>query len=473
MSLSDDDVQAIVGHLWAERFVDVARADRLSQFVAGTTGLPSLPAGASREVKGLARLAVKNVMRLVVDAFAQNLTVTGYRSPSALDNDAAMWGLWQGHHLDARQAQVYRPALTFGTGYVAVLPVTEDDEATDEDDSGVTITPHSPKTLVAAYRHPGRDQWPQYALQVWTERTSAGPMLVGRLIDDEATYDVVLRAPSRYANSRAPLSDKVQVAEIGDPVAHGAGVCPVVRFAYATDDEGHSRGEVEPLITDQLAINAVNFDRLIVSRFGAFPQRYVIGWTADKATLARASSMRVWGFEDENVKAGSFAAAAVEPYNSILEEMLGHVALEAQIPVATITGSIANLSAEALAMAEAPHQRKLSSIRESFGESWEQVLGIAARMSGLPAVDPGAEVVWKDTQARSFAAVVDGLVKLAQAGVPMSVLLEQVPGFTQQQVDAARSEMDRTASQAMVTALTGLAAARGVTQAAPVAQIGT
>ena len=183
--------------------------------------------------------------------------------------------------------------------------------------------------------------------------------------------------------------------------------------------------------------------------------------------------MRVWGFEDTDVKAGAFPSASVEPYNSILEEMLGHVALEAQIPVAVITGSVSNLSAEALAMAEAPHQRKLSSMRETFGESWEQVLSVAARMSGLPPADPAAEVVWKDTQARSFAAVVDGLVKLAQAGVPMSVLLEQVPGFTQQQVDAARSEMDRTASQAMVTALSALATNRGTPTAPVPAQIGT
>lgn len=455
MPLSTTEATAVVKHLWAERFKDAARADRLSAYADGKAGLPTVPAGATREVRELARISVKNVLRLVVDAFAQNLAVVGYRDPAALDNDAAMWGLWQAHHLDARQAQVYRPALTFGTAYVAVLPSDADDPRTFLDDYGVTITPHSPRSLVAVYEDPRRDTWPVFALEVWLENATGGPRLRARLLDEAFTYAVTLSTPKVSGRGSAQLSaDSATVLEIGDPVPHGAPVCPVVRFAYAADDEGRSRGEVEPLITDQQAINAVNFDRLIVSRFGAFPQRYVIGWTADKSTLARASSMRVWGFEDDNVKAGSFPAASVEPYNSILEEMLGHVALEAQIPVAAITGSVANLSAEALAMAEAPHQRKLHAMRESFGESWELVLSLAANLAGVPQPNTAAEVIWRDTQARSFAAVVDGVVKLVQAGAPLGPLLSQIPGLTQQQVDALVADMDRAQAAGMLAALT-------------------
>ena len=56
-----------------------------------------------------------------------------------------------------------------------------------------------------------------------------------------------------------------------------------MRYVNARDAEELVVGEVEPLITEQRAINVVNFDRMIVSRFGAFPQKYAIGWAAEDA----------------------------------------------------------------------------------------------------------------------------------------------------------------------------------------------
>jgi hypothetical protein len=70
-----------------------------------------------------------------------------------------------------------------------------------------------------------------------------------------------------------------------------------------------------------------------------------------------------------------------------------------------------------------------------FGESWEQVLGLAAELSGGSA-DPLAQVRWKDTEARAYAATVDALGKLAQMlGVPASELWEKIPGVTQADVE--------------------------------------
>ena len=104
---------------------------------------------------------------------------------------------------------------------------------------------------------------------------------------------------------------------------------------------------------------------------------------------------------------------------------------------------------KALAAAEANQQRKLAAKRESFGGSWEQVLRLGAEMAAggdAEAVaentaDAGAEVVWRDTEARSFAAVVDGVTKLASAGVPIEQLLTIVPGMTQQQIQGIKEAM--------------------------------
>jgi hypothetical protein len=110
----------------------------------------------------------------------------------------------------------------------------------------------------------------------------------------------------------------------------------------------------------------------------------------------------------------------MEQYNSVLAEMLEHVAMVAQISPAQVSGKLINVSAEALAAAEANQQRKLQSKRDSFGESWEQTFRLAAEIDGDTAtsLDESSEVVWRDTEARAFGAIVDGISKLAAAVCP-------------------------------------------------------
>jgi hypothetical protein len=55
--------------------------------------------------------------------------------------------------------------------------------------------------------------------------------------------------------------------------------------------------------------------------------------------------------------------------------------------------------------------------------------------------DTSAQVVWRDTEARSLAATVDALGKLTQMlGVPPQSLWERIPGVTQQDVEAWKAQ---------------------------------
>ncbi|MGV7904099.1 hypothetical protein PJN93_30265, partial [Mycobacterium kansasii] len=86
---------------------------------------------------------------MVRDSFAHNLSVVGYRNATATENDPA-WAMWQRNRMDARQAAVYRPALTYGASYVSVLP----------SDKGPVFRTRSPRQLLATYEDPTLDAWP-------------------------------------------------------------------------------------------------------------------------------------------------------------------------------------------------------------------------------------------------------------------------------------------------------------------------
>ena len=93
-----------------------------------------------------------------------------------------------------------------------------------------------------------------------------------------------------------------------------------------------------------------------------------------------------------------------------------------------------NLSAEALVAAEQGHTRKLNERETGFGESWEQVHGLIGGYIGVEVSDQ-AQVRWRDTEARSFAAVVDGLAKLADSlEIPKEALWERIPDVTDQDI---------------------------------------
>jgi hypothetical protein len=460
----------VVSDMWTLQLSELAWLDRIYEYTKGLRGTPTVPEGSSDEVAELAKLSVKNVLGLVRDAFAQNLSVVGYRDAAAKENDEA-WEAWQRNRMDARQAEVYRPALTYGAGYVSVTP--------GADGQSVWRT-HSPRQLLAVYDEPTLDAWPQYGLATWIAQKDAKPHRRGFFYDDTFVYSLDLGPlpvndnGETTAASLKPISLQAVTAIYRHGGTYeGKKVCPIVRFVNARDADDMIVGEIAPLILLQQAINSVNFDRLIAGRFGVRPQWVITGWTAAKEKILKASASRILTFDDPDVKAQSLPPGSIDPYNNVLEEMLQHVAMVAQIsPTRIGGGKMANIAAEALAAYDAIEQRKLAAKQESFGESWEQVLRLAAEMdAAVPdaedaaedvaadeaddqgADDEGAEVIWRDTEVRTFAAVVDGLVKLAQAGVPIEFLLPMVPGMTQQQITAIKNAMRGTGAASIVDKL--------------------
>lgn len=449
--LTPEEVVEVVRDLHKRHRDELPTHDRVDGYLRGVYGRPSVPESAGDELDDLARMSIKNVLTLVRDAFAQNLSVVGFRSPNEQEN-GEVWQRWQAQRMDARQAEVHRAAVAYGSAY------------TVRTSAGVRI--RTPRQIIAVYVDPHTDPWPVYSLETWVDDSGREKVWKGTLLDSTHEYPVTLGRVPRYRGSgddperdfrrRQAVNvvyDEDEAREHGATYA-GEPVCPVIRFVNARDAERLLVGEIEPLIEQQRAINAVNFDRLCVSRFGAFPQKYVIGWLGSDAEAAKASVSKLMRFEDgpDDVKVGAFPSADTKSYNEILREMLLHVALTAQVTPMAITGDVENIADGAAAMIDAPHQRKLAAKRESFGESWEQDIRLDAEMAGI-GVSEDAEVVWRNTESRAFGAVVDGIQKLSTAGVPIESLLDDVPGWTQQQVESAKAAVRRGAGRATLDAL--------------------
>jgi hypothetical protein len=189
-------------------------------------------------------------------------------------------------------------------------------------------------------------------------------------------------------------------------------------------------------IQDQ--IDLTTFELLVAQHYGAFRQRYILGWTAEsEAQQLKASAARLWTFEDskDEIAVGEFAQTDLKGYLDSREASLRHAATISQTPAHELLGQMVNLSAEALVAAEASQRRKITEREMSFGESWEQALALAGRIQGVEQ-GSGAQVRWRDTESRALSATVDALGKMAaMLGVPVQELWEKIPGVTQQDVE--------------------------------------
>jgi hypothetical protein len=421
--MDNDQAVSTARRLLKLREVEQPRLQRIADYMAGRHASVYVPAGARAEYRWLIDRAKVKILPLVVTVVSQNMYVDGYR-PKGSDDNASPWSVWQANRLDARQHGVHRAALTYGASYVVVMPGKP----------VPVITPFSPRRLTALYADPVNDEWPIYAIEDRIENTAKGKRRVVRVYDDQARYTL-----TGNADGSALKLDENGV------MRHGMGVCPVVRFVNSDDLDGDGViGEVEPLIDAQDQLNMTTFNLLMAQQYAAFRQRWVTGMAppqdADGNPIEPFRS-RVDGLfvaEDADTKFGEFGQTDLKGYLDSREATIRHISTLSQVPPYHLLGQMVNLSAEALAAARDGLDRKIDERESLFGEGWEQTLRLAGLAAGDSTAweDTAAQVVWRDTSARSLAQTVDALGKLVtMLGVPPQELWEKIPGVTQTDVE--------------------------------------
>lgn len=439
MALTPEEATKQAKAMHGYREAELSQLNVLRRYWKGRQRLLAvIPSSAPTEVKVMARIARVNIIKIAIDVLAQATFVDGFRGveggkPS--DTNTKVWDIWQANKMDKGQSGINRATFAYGVAYAVVLPGTRGGKNVP------VIRGCSPRALTVLY---GDDpDWPVYA---WERRSPTS----WRLYDSDTVYEFTLPRDD-------PRGSQFQFVSASE---HGAGVTPVVRFLDEEDldcddevtadmqdrywEKVPTRGQVAPLMDLQDQINLTTFGLLVAQWFSAFKQRWIIGWVPeDEAQRLKAGASLVWTFKDSaqdtdgagGVKVGEFSQTDLGGYIESREASLRHAATTSQTPVHELLGELVNLSAEALAAAENGHERKVSERKTSLGESYEQVLRLAGDLAGIE-VPEDAQVVWRDTSARTFSATVDALGKMVvMLGVPAQEVWEKIPNVTQQDVE--------------------------------------
>ena len=411
MALSSSGVLDTFKMLQDARGDEAGRLSKIHRYLRDDPSrrLEGLPSTVPAEVHRLARLSRVNLLKFAVNTRVQSMYVDGFRNPGASD-DSPAWQVWQANGMDARQIGIHRSALSYGASYATVLP----------GDPVPVIRGASARDLTVVYG--SDDVWPVYALE---ERGR-----LWRLIDEENIYTL---------SNEDGRPELVAVQEHGAEYG-GVPVCPVVRYRDTIDLDDPVSGVVEPLIPLQDQINITTFGLLVTQHFGAFKFRYVLGWVAENEEARIKASASSFFTLDENpsdVTIGQLDEADLSGYINSRKATMELFAAISQTPAHELMGQLINLSAEALAAAEAGKRRAILENQTVMGESHEQVLNLVTSMMG-ESPDVSSYVRWQDTEARALSALVDALGKAVQMlGIPPQALWDRVAdalGASQQEV---------------------------------------
>lgn len=372
-----------------------------------------LPRSATRELKALQELSKTPWLWLVVTTIAQAMFVDDYRSPNEAET-SPQWETWLANGMDVRQIAIHRAALAYGYSYAVVMPGLDDLGRVQSVIRGV-----SPRRMFAVYEDPAEDEWPEYAL-----RDDPGGKL--RLIDDQVVHKL-----QRVGNEG-------EIKHVGFDW-HGAGRCPVIRYANDLDLEGRATGQVEPFIGVAKRINKTTSDRLQAQHFNSWKIRTATGMTEpEDDEEKRRAKLRlrhddILIAEDPDTKFGTLDETPLDGFIAATESDIEALSATSQTPSYALTGKLVNLNAEALVAARHPLTQKVFEIRTSFGGSHNRTMRMSAWFEEDYAIatDVSASVKWQDLEARSLSQAVDAYGKAAKLlGIPPQALWGRIPGVT-------------------------------------------
>lgn len=418
---------------------------RVKRYLDGDHDLPYTPRKAKPEFQALARKSITNWLPLVSSTFVKGLFVDGYRAAKSTTN-ADAWGHWQANRMDARQTIVHRSGLEYGVGYTLVLPGTP----------SPLIRPVHASRAVAFYEDDD-DEWAQHAIRY-----------KGVSVDGARLFEL-LTTTAVYTIAVSKESSKPILAGTDE---HSLGYVPLVRYRERLEG---SKGIIEPLIVLQDRINEAVFSLLIALQYASFRQRWATGlaipvddrqFLDDEGKVPnprfgepiepfQAAIDRLWVTDNPEARFGDFAQTEVGGHLETYQSGVKSLAAIAQLSPHVLLGDLVNLSADALAAAEATTQRLIGGYETTFGEAHEQTLRLAALAANdlAGARDTSAQVRWRDTEARSLAAAVDALGKMVQMlGVPAEGAWERIPGVTDQDIERWRSMASTTDGFAQLAA---------------------
>ncbi len=362
-----------------------------------------------------------NYCRIVVDAPAERLTVTGFQTEDQ-KTGGWLWKLWKAARLDAISKALHLAALRDGEAFLLVDYAADHPRFTlhfaDDGSGGMSM-------------HYNDDWQPEYAVKRWT--VDAGNM-AGRVRRMNLYYPD--RVEKYISTSTAPYWHPYKsetepwplpwVDKKGQPLG-----LPVIHFRNRDQGTPWGISEIQDVIPLQDALNKTLIDILAVADTNAFPMLVALGFELpEDFTVAPGALIQVPpsldGRSDFKVVAGADVGNLLE----LLRHLVIEIARVSSTPLSRfqLSGQVA--AEGTLKQQEAGLIAKVEHKQVTLGNAWEDALRLALRLQNVFGAvrvneQTALETLWSPAAPRSEHEQLQMLLLKAQLGVPVDILLAE------------------------------------------------
>ena len=397
------------------------RWKHFDRYYSGDHPVPWIAEQARSEFRRLLALTRSNYMGLVVDAQVERMILEGFRVGDSRDADAETWRIWRANNMDTDLDLGLLEATKAGSAFIMVGP-NPDDPATPE------MSIEHP-TQVAVAVTPGHRRQLDAGLKVWLDDWTGDR--IARLYLPDAV--IPFRARGRLTDGIAPkwLRD-------GEVEDNPLGEVPFWELPNNPALIGGGRSEIDDVTEIQDRINKTIADRLMTQDFGAFPQKWAVGFPEDQSVEVGRNRLVTSSVSKTDAAFGQWESAPIDPYSAAKREDVKDIASRTRTPAQYLLGEMSNVNGETLKASESGLVAKVRQRVRPHSEGVEDAVRAARKLAGVASAPrERVETIWRNPEFRTEGELVDSLVKMRTLGVPPEALWERW-GATPQEIQRWR-----------------------------------
>jgi hypothetical protein len=410
---------------WVKRLYDQLQAQRehfelMDAYYRGEPPrMPWLPAQAQDEFRRLLRLTKSNYMGLVIDSMVERMQVEGFRVGDDPAADQPTWEIWQANNLDSGSDQVLLESAIGGCSFFLVAPNLDVP-------ARPLIYPEHPTQATVAYESGMGRRARAAGLKVWRDDWTGQTMATLYLPDVLYKFS----APKiTEGTGGKPRWEPREVRGERWPAPNPLGEVPLIEVTNNPRMLTGGVSEIADVVSIQDRISKTIADRLMTQDFGAFPQKWAIGFPDQDADGNRnqvdIGRDRMVTTDVAEARFGQWDAAPLDPYSAAKREDVKDIASRTRTPAQYLLGEMSNVNGSTLKASESGLVSKVRQRHRTSGEGLEETARVARRAARLGGGDEAMETIWRNPEFRTEGELVDALTKMATLGVPHEALWER------------------------------------------------
>lgn len=381
-------------------------------------------------------LFVENWCSVVIDSVLERTQLTRFEVGGDELATSILEQLWISTELALDSDDAHLAALVTGEAFIIAWP--------DEDDV-LQAYYNDPRMCHMQYRtdNPHKRAW---AAKWWEDEEKRNHITL--YYPDKLEYYVTPKEAEDISSYTAfnPQTDDEGGAEAPNPFEE-------IPVYHLRRERRAIRSELTAsILTMQVGVNKIFSDMMVVSEFGAFPQRFIIS-NADTSQLKNAPN-EIWEIAagdglGQAATVGQLAAASLKNYIEGLDHISGSIATISRTPRHFFFGQGGTPSGEALIALEAPLNKKCKRYHKRFGHTWKHLAAFLLRLSGYTVEADVITPIWEAAETVQPKTEAETREINVRTGVPLITTL-RADGWSQSDLDQMMDDKatEETASSA-------------------------